>query len=135
MVNINTGGISIPDIGLEKAVDMTNAGRTQNVKRWVSKGLVKMGEPAIEVITITELTDQGLVEEVTVSAGSCASCGRQFKSDSDVGGVCSRCDSLVCHICLDTMICRICDQLVCSHCGQHTTLDGVPAFMCFDHKR
>ena len=115
----SVGGVSVPLFGVEKQSDAEAMPKQQISKSFMIIGPIKMNQKAIDVCHYIELTQEGvLVDETIVKAGVCAGCGRVFRSDSDVAGMCTFCHYSLCDECMTTYRCTKCGRSACPHCGQ-----------------
>jgi len=129
MENFNSVEISIAEaLGRNKLMNNATTGEHEERKKFILKGVVKVGEAPVEYSTKTYIAEQGaLVEETIVKAGICAGDGRVFRTDSDVASACLKCGYVLCQECADKFACSHCGQQACPHCGYFDIND---AFCC-----
>ena len=92
--------------------------RPTNIK-YVVIGYVKVGEGPVYAISRVPSPD-GIGEEVTVTIATCPGHNEVFRSADAVGGLCIRCDHVMCRECIVESKCQFCHRPVCGICGKES---------------
>lgn len=91
--------IPIPLIGVQ-APGGDNLPQRKEINRFVARGPVRAGQSPVATVRETRLDEQGnLIEVTTVYSAACKVCGRQMKTEDDVGGVIG--GYVVCSACIE----------------------------------
>lgn len=106
-------------IRIPGVVDQEPPTRKLTRTSFIPIGAVTVGTEAVQLDHRIEVdADGNSIDHTVVTAALCFGCGRQFKSNDDVGGACSSCGFLLCEQCLTKFCCVICEMSSCPRCSE-----------------
>lgn len=102
------------------------------------QGVARHGEPIVDKIERTGLSEGGLREDIIIRLKYASGCHHTLHTAQETGAVCGCCyENLLCAECSknEANICSLCKRVTCGSCQRESKIDGEKKMVCISCRR